>query len=107
MPDGGRLTMAAELCEVDDEHAAVTPDAHPGRYARVSVTDTGVGIDDETKPHLFEPFFTTKDVGKGTGLGLASVYGTVPQSRTGSSPSRASSGAARPSVCTCRLPPSA
>ena len=80
MPEGGKLTMVTALCEVDDATAGATPDAHPGRFAFVSVTDTGLGIDDATKPHLFEPFFTTKEVGKGTGLGLASVYGTVRQS---------------------------
>jgi len=80
MPEGGKLTMAAALDEVDEATARVTPDAHSGAFAVVAVTDTGLGIDDATKPHLFEPFFTTKEVGKGTGLGLASVYGTVHQS---------------------------
>jgi PAS domain S-box-containing protein len=80
MPDGGKLTMATARHEIDDATARATPDAHPGVFAAVSVTDTGLGIDDATKLHLFEPFFTTKEVGKGTGLGLASVYGTVRQS---------------------------
>jgi PAS domain S-box-containing protein len=80
MPEGGKLTIAAELCEIDEETANVTPDAHAGRFAVVSVADTGLGIDEATKRHLFEPFFTTKELGHGTGLGLASVYGTVRQS---------------------------
>jgi len=77
---GGKLTMATELREIDDETATAPPGAPAGVYAVVSVVDTGLGIDDAAKPHLFEPFFTTKEVGKGTGLGLASVYGTVRQS---------------------------
>jgi PAS domain S-box-containing protein len=80
MPEGGKLTISTAAGQVDDATALATPDAHAGAFAVVSVTDTGLGIDDATKAHLFEPFFTTKEVGKGTGLGLASVYGTVRQS---------------------------
>ncbi len=80
MPEGGRLTMATAVCEIDATTAWAPPGVQPGAYAVVTVTDTGVGIGEETKPQLFEPFFTTKEVGKGTGLGLASVYGTIRQS---------------------------
>jgi two-component system cell cycle sensor histidine kinase/response regulator CckA len=80
MPEGGRLTMATAVCEIDEATVGAPPDVHQGAYAMVTVTDNGVGIGEETKPQLFEPFFTTKEVGKGTGLGLASVYGTVRQS---------------------------
>jgi len=79
MPAGGRLVVRTSL-EVLDEHAAqALPEGRPGRWACLSVSDTGAGIPSDVLPHIFEPFFTTKGVGKGTGLGLASVYGIVKQ----------------------------
>jgi nitrogen-specific signal transduction histidine kinase/CheY-like chemotaxis protein len=81
MPNGGRLVIATADSDVDEEHArAHVAEMTPGPYVLLSVTDSGVGIEPETLGHLFEPFFTTKDVGKGTGLGLATVYGIVKQS---------------------------
>lgn len=79
MPGGGRLVIRTEVVEVDFAHAMRHPQAHPGRFIRLSVMDTGTGMSAETMGHIFEPFFTTKEVGKGTGLGLASVYGIVAQ----------------------------
>jgi PAS domain S-box-containing protein len=79
MPDGGILTIATSVVEVDAELAA-EHEATAGRYCLISVTDTGHGIDPDTKDKIFEPFFTTKATGQGSGLGLASVYGTVSQS---------------------------
>src|SRR2546422_2205699 len=76
MPEGGRLTMETGNAGVDDVGG---PGKVPGRYVLISITDTGTGMDAETRSHLFEPFFTTKPVGKGTGLGLATVYGIVKQ----------------------------
>lgn len=79
MPNGGTLTLRTEDAMIDAEFCAGRPWAKPGRYALLHVTDTGHGMDEETQKHIFEPFFTTKDVGKGTGLGLATVYGVVRQ----------------------------
>ncbi len=80
MPSGGTITIEVAACELDPHYAATHPDARPGRHAVISVSDTGCGISPEIRPHVFEPFFATKGIGKGTGLGLASVYGIVKQS---------------------------
>ncbi len=78
MPTGGRLVLRTEAAHFDSDHAHL--EMAPGDYVVISVSDTGVGMDEETKSHIFEPFFTTKEVGKGTGLGLATTYGIVRQS---------------------------
>ena len=79
MPDGGKLSIQTESVLLD-AFTAKRFNALPGQYVRLSVIDTGTGISPEVKPHIFEPFYTTKPIGKGTGLGLATVYGIVQQS---------------------------
>jgi PAS domain S-box-containing protein len=79
MPDGGTLTIITEEVEIDEEFVQMHQYGIAGRYAVITVTDTGVGMDEKTKENIFEPFFTTKEVDKGTGLGLAMVYGTIKQ----------------------------
>ena len=81
MPGGGRLTIGTAETYVDDETARRHRDAVAGRYVTIRVSDTGKGIPPEILPRIFEPFFTTKAVGKGTGLGLATVFGIVAQHR--------------------------
>jgi PAS domain S-box-containing protein len=79
MPTGGRLILATDNIEFTASHECRFENIPPGRYVRLTVTDTGSGMDAETLDHIFEPFFTTKEVGKGTGLGLPMVYGIAKQ----------------------------
>lgn len=79
MPRGGELSLATSVVELDAHSLPSNPKFRPGRFASLQVMDTGVGIAPDVVEHVFEPFFTTKEVGRGTGLGLASVYGTVSQ----------------------------
>ncbi|MDX6710156.1 MAG: hypothetical protein QOH96_1172 [Blastocatellia bacterium] len=79
MPQGGRLVIETSNIQLDENYQILYPYVIPGKYVQILVSDTGSGIDDETKKQIFDPFFTTKDIDKGTGLGLSMVYGIVKQ----------------------------
>ena len=83
MPQGGHLTLETTNMRIQEESAEALSGLNAGDYVMLAVTDTGIGMTDQVKEHLFEPFFTTKEVGKGTGLGLATCYGIVKQSGGG------------------------
>ncbi len=81
MPEGGILTIETGNVDLDEDYVRLHPGSTPGPHVRISVEDTGCGISSDSLAHIFEPFYSTKEVGQGTGLGLATVYGIVKQSR--------------------------
>jgi len=81
MPDGGKLTIETRNVVIDEEYARDQADAERGEYVQLAVNDTGCGMPPEVQKHLFEPFFTTKEKGKGTGLGMSTIYGIVRQNQ--------------------------
>ncbi|MBI3317184.1 MAG: PAS domain S-box protein [Candidatus Omnitrophica bacterium] len=81
MPQGGKITVKTENVVLDGKFQAQFPDVEPGEYALISITDTGIGMEEETKRHIFEPFYTTIDKAKGSGLGLATSFGVIKQNK--------------------------
>lgn len=77
MPNGGKLTIETDVKNLKEDYAGTHPEAKPGKYAVLTLTDSGTGMPNEIKQRIFEPFFTTKEKGKGTGLGLSMVYGVI------------------------------